>query len=75
MVDKLLLGRKLADMDDHLKKIREISTISIAAYRRDWKTQRAVERTLQILVESAVNRSPCSLPDSRRRQKILYSRL
>lgn len=55
MVDKLLVGRKLADMDDHLKKIKEVSSISITAYRNDWKTQRAVERTLQILVEMCID--------------------
>jgi uncharacterized protein YutE (UPF0331/DUF86 family) len=55
LVDKLLIGRKLAEMDDHLRQIREISTISIAAYRKDWKTQRAAERTLQILVEVGID--------------------
>lgn len=42
-------------MDDHLKKIKEVSSISITAYRSDWKTQRAVERTLQILVEMCID--------------------
>lgn len=42
-------------MDDHLKKIKEVSSISITAYRNDWKTQRAVERTLQILVEMCID--------------------
>ncbi len=55
LVDKPLIGRKLADMDDHLGKMKELSSISTAAYRRDWKTQRAVERTLQILVEVCID--------------------
>jgi len=31
--------------------VREFSKISAPAYERNWKTQRIVERTLQILVE------------------------
>ncbi len=51
MLDKLLMGRKLADLDTYLHQVREFSRISAPAYDRDWKTQRIVERTLQILVE------------------------
>jgi uncharacterized protein YutE (UPF0331/DUF86 family) len=51
LVDKLLIGRKLAEMDIYLKQVREFSKISVPAYAGDWKTQRIVERTLQILVE------------------------
>ncbi|MBI5408711.1 MAG: hypothetical protein HZA14_05035 [Nitrospirae bacterium] len=46
MVDKLLLGRKLSELEICLNQIREFSGISAAAYRKDWKTQRIVERTL-----------------------------
>lgn len=51
MVDKLLLGRKLAQMDTYLNQMREFSKTSVAVYKGDWKTQRIVERTLQILIE------------------------
>ncbi len=48
MVDKLLMGRKLADLDTYLHQVKEFSKISAPAYDRDWKTQRIIERTLQI---------------------------
>lgn len=55
MVDKSLIGRKIAQMDVYLGQITEFSKISLAAYNRDWKIQRIVERTLQILIEACVD--------------------
>lgn len=51
MVDKLLIGRKLAEIEVYLSQINEYSEISVKNYEEDWKTQRIVERTLQILIE------------------------
>jgi len=55
LVDKLLLGRKIAQMETYLGQIREYSKISITAYKNDWKIQRIVERTLQILIELCID--------------------
>jgi len=55
LVDKLLLGRKLARMDIYLSQVREFSKISENEYKKNWKTQRIVERTLQILVEECID--------------------
>ena len=55
MVDKLLLGRKLARMDTYLSQVREFSKISENEYKKNWKPQRIVERTLQILVEEGTD--------------------
>jgi uncharacterized protein YutE (UPF0331/DUF86 family) len=55
LVDKLLIGRKLAQMDTYLGQVKEFSKISVNAYRGSWKTQRIVERTLQILIEACVD--------------------
>ncbi|NWF75438.1 MAG: DUF86 domain-containing protein [Nitrospirae bacterium] len=55
MVDKLLLGRKLAQIETYLGQIREYSKISVNAYKNDWKVQRIVERTLQILIELCID--------------------
>ncbi len=48
LLDKILIGRKLAQIDTYLVQIKEFSKISAAAYEKNWKTQRIVERTLQI---------------------------
>ena len=55
LVDKNLIGRKLADMGTYLEQVREYSNISVAVYRKDWKTQRIVERTLQILIKTCID--------------------
>jgi len=55
LVDQLLIGRKLAQVDSYLGQMREFSKISLTAYKNDWKTQRIVERTLQILIEVCVD--------------------
>lgn len=55
MVDKLLIGRKLAEMETYLNQIREFSKVSVAKYKGDWKTQRIVERTLQIMIELCID--------------------
>ena len=52
MVDKLLIGRKLAQIDTYLKQIGDFSRISLNRYKIDWKTLRIVERTLHILIEA-----------------------
>ena len=51
LVDKRLIGRKLAQIDIYLSQIKEYSKISRVLYKKEWKTQRIVERTLQILIE------------------------
>ena len=51
MVDKLLIGRKLAQIDTYLNQVKDYSKISVVQYKTDWKTQRIVERTLHILIE------------------------
>jgi uncharacterized protein YutE (UPF0331/DUF86 family) len=55
LVDKLLIGRKIAQIDTYLGQIREFSKISVGAYKKNWKTQRIVERTLQILIEVCID--------------------
>lgn len=51
MVDRDLLLRKLADLDLYLGQVSEYRDVSVEQYRQDWKTQRIVERTLQMAIE------------------------
>ena len=55
MVDGDLLLRKLADLDQYLGQVSEYRDITIDQYRGDWKTQRIVERTLQMAIEMCVD--------------------
>ena len=47
--------RKLSRIDEYLKQIREFSGVSIDEYKSDWKSQRIVERTLQMLIETCAD--------------------
>ena len=51
MIDKALILRKLSELEEYLKQVKEFSNISIKDYQKDWKTQRIVERTLQMMVQ------------------------
>jgi len=51
VVDRDLVLRKLADLDQYLGQLSEYQSVSVEQYRGDWKTQRIIERTLQMAIE------------------------
>ena len=51
MVDRALVLRKLAELEMYLQQVREYEHISVDDYRSDWKTQRIIDRTLQLMIE------------------------
>lgn len=51
MVDRAVVQRKLAALSEYRAQLQEFAEISVEAYRADWKTQRIVERTLQMMIE------------------------
>lgn len=55
MVDKHLILRKLAALDEYLSQIKAYESISIKEYVSDWKIQRIVERTLQMIIETCLD--------------------
>lgn len=63
MVDKILILRKLADIEEYLSQIREYSDISVTEYSGNWKIQRIAERTLQIMVETCLDISSHIIAD------------
>jgi uncharacterized protein YutE (UPF0331/DUF86 family) len=73
LVDKLLLGRKLSELDLYLTQVREFATISVAAYQDDWRVQRIVERTLQMLIEVAIDIANHLIADEGMRMPTGYS--
>ena len=52
MVDRTLILRKLSNLEAYLVQIEEYQDISLDAYVNDWKTQRIIERTLQMMIET-----------------------
>jgi len=64
MVDRTLILRKLADLEKHIGQISEYSNLRVNEYARDWKIQRIVERTLQMLIENCVDIASHIISDS-----------
>jgi uncharacterized protein YutE (UPF0331/DUF86 family) len=55
VVDKTLLLRKLAELEEYLGQIKEYTNVSAEQYSKEWRTQRIVERTLQMMIESCAD--------------------
>ena len=55
MVDETLILRKLSELDEYYKQITEYEKITVAKYSGDWKVQRIIERTLQMMIETCVD--------------------
>jgi len=55
VVDRELILRKLAALDQYVAQVSEYRGLTVEQYRRDWKTQRIVERTLQMAIEGCVD--------------------
>jgi uncharacterized protein YutE (UPF0331/DUF86 family) len=55
VVDRDLILRKLADVDQYLLQLGEYRDISVEQYRGDWKSQRVIERTLQLAIETCLD--------------------
>jgi uncharacterized protein YutE (UPF0331/DUF86 family) len=50
-----LLLRKLAELEEYLRQIKEYANVSAEQYSKDWRIQRIVERTLQMMIETCAD--------------------
>jgi uncharacterized protein YutE (UPF0331/DUF86 family) len=73
MVDKTLILRKLSEIDQYLFQVREYAGISIERYESEWKTQRIVERTLQMIIETCMDIAAHIISDQAFRTPTSYS--
>ena len=73
MIDKSLILRKLAEVDQYLLQVKEYAGISVDQYVSDWKTQRIVERTLQMMIETCVDIAGHIISDRSFRTPMSYS--
>ena len=55
MVDKTLILRKLSELEEYLGQVKEYASITANRYSKDWKAQRIVERTLQMMIETCAD--------------------
>jgi uncharacterized protein YutE (UPF0331/DUF86 family) len=47
--------RKFSELDECSKQLGEFTVISLEEYSRDWKVQRIIERTLQMMIETCAD--------------------
>jgi uncharacterized protein YutE (UPF0331/DUF86 family) len=55
LLDRNVILRKLSELDTYLGQIREYAKTTLREYKANWKTQRIVERTLQMMIETCVD--------------------
>jgi len=55
LVDKNVVLRKISELETYQKQIEEFSDITIQEYKSDWKLQRIIERTLQMMIETCAD--------------------
>lgn len=55
MVDEALILRKLSELDEYCRQVQQFETITVDRYAGDWKIQRIIERTLQMMIETCVD--------------------
>jgi uncharacterized protein YutE (UPF0331/DUF86 family) len=73
MVDKVLILRKIASLAEYREQIGEYSTITVDSYRSDWKIQRIVERTLQMMIELCADIASHVISDNELRTPETYA--
>jgi len=73
MVDKPLILRKLAELNQYLKQVNEYAGVSVQKYQSNWKTQRIIERTLQMMIETCVDIAGHIISDKAFRTPSSYS--
>jgi uncharacterized protein YutE (UPF0331/DUF86 family) len=52
MVNETMVLKKLSELEEYHKQIVEVSNATINEYQKDWRLQRIVERTLQMMIET-----------------------
>ena len=73
MVDETLILRKLTQLEEYGCQIEEYRSITLEQYRSDWKQQRIIERTLQMMIETCVDIAGHIISDNKFRIPDSYS--
>jgi len=73
VVDKTLILRKLAELEEYLGQVKEYGSITVGQYSKDWKAQRVVERTLQMMIETCADVAGHIISDKGYRVPVTYA--
>jgi uncharacterized protein YutE (UPF0331/DUF86 family) len=67
VVDRDLLLRKVASLETYLGQLATFRDVHLDRYRHDWQTQRIVERTLHLAIETCMDIADHIVSDRRLR--------
>jgi uncharacterized protein YutE (UPF0331/DUF86 family) len=67
VVDRDLILRRIADIEQYLQQLADYRQIDLESYQSDWKTQRIVERTLHLMIEGCMDLADPIVADRRLR--------
>jgi uncharacterized protein YutE (UPF0331/DUF86 family) len=67
MVDRDLILRRLANLDTYLEQLAPYRALDVEGYTQDWKTQRVIERTLHLAIETCMDVADHVVADRRLR--------
>lgn len=73
MIDTPLLLRKISELEKYHKQINEFKNITHDKYVSDWKAQRIIERTLQIMIETCTDIANHIISDNELRTPHTYA--
>ena len=72
MVDKSLVMRKIAELERYHGQVGEFADIGLEEYQKEWKVQRIVERTLQMMIETSADIANHIVSDGKMRTPSSY---
>jgi len=67
VVDRDLVLRKIANIEQYLRQLSDYRQMDVHAYQADWKTQRIIERTLHLVIEACMDVADHIVADRRLR--------
>ncbi len=68
-----IIDRKLALLDGYVARLRSLSGITVAEYETDWMMRCAIERTLELAVQTAISLARHVVADRRLRAPATYA--
>lgn len=68
-----IIDRKLALLDGYLARLRSLSGITVAEYEADWMMRCAIERTLELAVQTAISLARHVVAEHRLRAPATYA--
>lgn len=73
MVDRDLIRRRIAELEVYQIQIGEYQGLTAEEYRREWKIQRIVDRTFQLMIECCLDIANHIIADRRLRVPATYA--